>query len=224
MKNTHVIDELSAYIDGEAQCPERIARHLQQCADCARRHMELSKMSAHLKALPPTEPHPAFLTRVMAGVSETQQAPRRTWQLSWSAGSFAAAVLVLGACFYFFAISRTATPDMVARTEPLSAPKQLDENVLMAQIEERLALGNSTSLLEADDTLPYADGDATPEALAETTADDLVLLAGRQLYGEVADDADPEPTLDTTLATLDDSEAETFATLLDEYARKDVTS
>ncbi len=44
-KSLHVLDELSAYIDGESRDPEFIARHLQSCPECARRHVELLKLS-----------------------------------------------------------------------------------------------------------------------------------------------------------------------------------
>lgn len=78
MKNTaHVIGELSAYLDGEVRDPERIARHLQSCPDCARRHVELQELSRHLKALRGPEVHPAFVTRVMAHTTDVQ--PERSW-------------------------------------------------------------------------------------------------------------------------------------------------
>jgi hypothetical protein len=73
----HVLHELSEYLDGECRDPERIARHLQSCPDCARRHVELLKLSGHLRALRGPEAHPAFVTRVMAHALETT--PKRFW-------------------------------------------------------------------------------------------------------------------------------------------------
>lgn len=78
MKSTpHVVDELSAYLDGESREPERIARHLQSCPECARRHLQLLKLSGHLQALRGPEVHPAFVTRVMAHAAETPTS--RSW-------------------------------------------------------------------------------------------------------------------------------------------------
>jgi len=76
MKSTpHVVDELSAYLDGESRDPERIARHLQSCPECARYHAQLVRLSGHLQTLRGPEVHPAFATRVMAHAAEAP-APR----------------------------------------------------------------------------------------------------------------------------------------------------
>lgn len=93
MSNPHVLQELSAYLDGESREPERIARHLQSCPACARRHMELLKISARLQAMKAPEVHPAFLTRVMARTVEAP--PARSWIASL-APRFAAAACVIG--------------------------------------------------------------------------------------------------------------------------------
>ena len=77
MKRDHVLHKLSAYIDGEARDPERIAGHLQTCEVCARRHLELLRLSSDLHALPETETQEAFVTRVMAQVAETETLARR---------------------------------------------------------------------------------------------------------------------------------------------------
>ncbi|MBI5094375.1 MAG: hypothetical protein HZB26_18305 [Candidatus Hydrogenedentes bacterium] len=220
MKTKHVLDQLSAYIDGQADRPDLIARHLQQCAECARRHMELSKLSAHIKALPPTETHPAFLTRVMANVVETKPVPRRRW-LSWPA-SVAAAFLVsvvVGASYFAAAPHRSATPE-IANTAVPGAPKQIDENALMRQIEERLALGGSTPLLESDDFAADSESDAHLVALLETTADDIERLARVERINDAGEDVEAAPMFEVTLDSLDDSDAAAFKELLSEYARK----
>lgn len=74
-EDRHVINELSAYIDGEASDPARIARHLQGCPECARRHIELLKLSAHLRRMPLPDVRPEFATRVMARIAEQEGAP-----------------------------------------------------------------------------------------------------------------------------------------------------
>jgi hypothetical protein len=77
MKASHVLDELSEYIDGVSPHPDRIARHLQSCPECARRHLELLKLSSHLRALPAPEMDGAFVARVMARVED--QPARLPW-------------------------------------------------------------------------------------------------------------------------------------------------
>ena len=223
MKTNHVLDQLSAYIDGEADHPELVARHLQQCAECARRHMELSKLSAHIKALPPTEPHPAFLTRVMANVAETEQASKRSWRPWWSLATVAMGVLLVCGATYFSTGTNRVAPASMASANPSAAPQAVDENALMQQIEERLALGSSTPLLEGDDGTPYVEAEGAPETLADV-ANNIDQLASHRWDGTVSDDGEAEPVLDTALDTLSDTEAQTFANLLDEYARKDLSS
>ncbi len=92
-KSPHVVDELSAYIDGESRNPEFIARHLQSCPDCARRHVELLKLSGHLKALSAPEVHPAFVTRVVAHTVDIPRA--RVWFPLLSPRRVAALCIVL---------------------------------------------------------------------------------------------------------------------------------
>ncbi|MBL7644869.1 MAG: hypothetical protein JNK74_01645 [Candidatus Hydrogenedentes bacterium] len=92
-KSPHVVDELSAYIDGESRDPEYIARHLQSCPECARHHLQLLKLSGHLKALEAPETHPAFVTRVMAHTAEVPRA--RVWFPAF-APRWAAALCLIG--------------------------------------------------------------------------------------------------------------------------------
>ena len=94
MNLTHVRDELSAYIDGEARNPERIARHLQSCPDCARYHLELLKISTHLRALHAPDVAPAFTTRVAARAAGLPRRRFFEWRLAPRfAGAVCAAVL-----------------------------------------------------------------------------------------------------------------------------------
>lgn len=79
----HVQHELSAYIDGEARCPNRIAAHLDRCDVCRREYDALVKLSASLKTLPYPDVRPEFVTRVVAHVREAEVAPMRYAQ-SWA--------------------------------------------------------------------------------------------------------------------------------------------
>lgn len=92
-KSPHVVEELSAYMDGESRDPEYIARHLQSCPECARHHVQLLKLSGHLQALRGPDVHPAFVTRVVAHTADIPRA--RVWFPQFST-RWAAAFLVLG--------------------------------------------------------------------------------------------------------------------------------
>jgi anti-sigma factor RsiW len=70
MNEKHVLDTLSAYIDGEAAHPDRIARHLQHCESCARRHMQLLKLGSNLCALPGPEIPADFAARVLERIEK----------------------------------------------------------------------------------------------------------------------------------------------------------
>ena len=88
MSDKHVLHELSAYIDGETPGAARIERHLQHCADCAKRHMQLLKMSAHLNTLRRGESQPEFIADVLTRVIEEKQKTRP--QYAWPALAAAA--------------------------------------------------------------------------------------------------------------------------------------
>ena len=64
MNNRHVLDDLSAYLDGECTEPARVVRHLQTCAPCAKRYQELRVLSGQVRALKPPAVSPEFAARV----------------------------------------------------------------------------------------------------------------------------------------------------------------
>lgn len=92
-RSPHVIEELSAYIDGESRDADSIARHLQSCPDCARHHVQLLKLSGHLKALAGPDVHPAFVTRVVA---RTREVPRSRLWFPRLAPRWTAALVIFG--------------------------------------------------------------------------------------------------------------------------------
>ena len=88
----HVHNELSAFLDGEARYPERIAAHLAECETCARAYRDLAALSETLRALPEPEIRPEFATRVMAHVREAVPGRARGAQ-SWLPFGLALAVI-----------------------------------------------------------------------------------------------------------------------------------
>lgn len=145
MSDKHVLEELSAYIDGEARHPERIARHLQQCEACARRHIELLRLAQHLRALSPPEPRPEFVTRVMARVRAQEAAPQG-WRWAWTvpAAAFSTALLLVFS-LYVYSLAPQPPPQVA---QGGSAPQSLDESRIIAQVETLLQGGQDISILE----------------------------------------------------------------------------
>lgn len=90
--------ELSAYVDGEAKRPERIARHLQQCPACAKAHVALQKLSANVQSVTPPAAIHGFAERVIREIrahdAKRRPASQPRWQ-RWGMPLAAAAALVV---------------------------------------------------------------------------------------------------------------------------------
>lgn len=173
----HALDELSAYIDGCARAPERIARHLAQCPDCARRHVELLKLGAHLRALPDPAPVPDFADRVFARINAAQTAvPRADRARNWRAAAVAAAAAFALAAGAWWSAQGPSPESLVAESrarfgaEPQirEALAAFDAQTLDRMIYDENLLGlfweaPSLSPDETDWVLAHAFGDALPE-------------------------------------------------------------
>ena len=70
MKKRISIEELSAYLDGEANHPDKVSRQLQESEDAARIYGALSKVSAHVRSLPKASVRPGFSARVLSSMRE----------------------------------------------------------------------------------------------------------------------------------------------------------
>jgi hypothetical protein len=99
MKKHLTVEDISAFLDGEHDREAEVRKHLQQCADCAREHVALQKLSAHVQALPECEVTLGFSTRVLRAIEDSQPMPR-TWRrhfwLPIGAGMAAAMVAMVG--------------------------------------------------------------------------------------------------------------------------------
>lgn len=141
-QDRHVIPELSAYLDGEARAPGRIAEHLAQCPACARRLEEMLRVRDALRALPAPAPRPGFDARVLAAV-QSAPAPRR-WPVLLAPAAALAAVAVVAALLFMQAPApvpgRTAvtvdTPD-----EPVRVDLRWQDDI--AVVEELAALADA---------------------------------------------------------------------------------
>jgi hypothetical protein len=168
----HVLHELSEYVDGECRDPDRVARHLQSCPDCARRHVELLKLSSHLQALHGPEVHPAFLTRVMAHVDETR--PARCWLPQVNRG-LAALLCVVG----LFAVGTWRwMPSSTTTPPPESARVNLawqDDAQVVEALGHLMDMGAPTDLFgDLEETAEIEETPVTLEYILEALADESV--------------------------------------------------
>jgi hypothetical protein len=214
MSERHVLDELSAYIDGEARHPERIARHLRHCAGCARRHMELLKLSAHVAALPAPPDNPDLIGKVLAEIGRHQAAHEaRPRLLAFPVRRLiplaAAAALALAAGLGWLALRPESVPE---NTRLAENPELADEAVVVRLV----------GLIESGDDLAYFDdAQAGPAieapAVVEPLPVDGLLLALAALAAD-----DPEPAFFAgdvydDLESLEEAEAAAFGELLTNY-------
>jgi hypothetical protein len=185
MSTEHVTDQLSAFLDGEADDPEAVAAHLRRCAACHNRYLELRAMSLTLHALPAPDVTPAFATRVMAQVHE--QAPPRRWPVpvaAW-AGAMAVVVLVVVVAGYVFkAPTPQATPTMTLAQM---------EKQLWAELERRAETEEIEAALGTNDTGYLSNDDLLATLGAEPWFDELV----EEVYA-TAESADLLRSFDTT--------------------------
>lgn len=209
MAGGHIsLKELSAYADGEARRPDHIARHLQQCAECARRHMELAKLSANVQALTPPQVSPALLTRVLAHARDiephsTRRAPRVARVL---AGALAVVALAVG--WFAFRPSMESAPSSSVAT---IFPHDFDFEAATREIEWHIAHGDEPNLAEM--YVLWSD----PEA-AEDDDDHVVqaVLSDRVLR-PMADALDSNQDIMALAESLNPSEAATLRILLSQY-------
>ena len=208
MKYTpHVLHELSEYLDGECRDPERIARHLQSCPDCARRHVELLKLSSHVQALRGPETHPGFVTRVMAHAAETT--PARIWFPRLSP-RLAAVLCVAG-------LAAAGTWRWTPGSTPSTTPQPVSPRVNVAwqddaQVVEALGrlmdVGAPTDLFgDLEDAAEFDETPVALDAILESLADESV--------EDGFDDPFGQDELSGLMDSLDEEDVQVLRGLLD---------
>ncbi len=214
MKGDHVLDELSAYLDGEARDPERITRHLQQCPACARRHIELSKVSSHVKALSPPEVNPAFATRVLAAIARTRPVPR-IGLVRWSVVSSAAvAIVLLLTAIAVLHHRQPVEPLRIGTVDNAISGYPDSEGAILVKLERHIAAGREIALLEMAAAMKPVDDLEVPTSVM------LDMLADASWFPKLAGQLEAEEDLGTLIQSLDDAETEVLKQLLDEYAKE----
>ncbi len=207
MKKKEVGEELSAYLDNEANDPEAVARLLQRDAGAATRHMAMAKLSAHMRAMEAPEVDPAFTTRVVAQVREAQEARSARWRRMRAPMFAAAAAGLLVAMAGLYALT-TREQEL-----PTNQWAQVDPDAVMEVLEEKLA--EDPEALEpswAFEAASYPETGAPADPWVDA-------LAGEDWFVAFADAYDSNEDLGTLLFSLDESETEVFRELLVSYAQ-----
>lgn len=198
MNDRHVMDELSAFIDGDVRDPERIARHLQTCEICAHRHLQLMKLSAHLRAVPQPEVPPEFLTRVMAHVTEIGPVrPRARFAPLWPRLTLAlgALAILLSAGHLWFSPTAVNTPPSLA------ASNSEDQAPLLTDLPD-----------------PSPMEEPGEDLLQDVTYDELMAVLAENAPEWTEDAAlDSGQNLEDELDTLDPQDEALFQEVLSEY-------
>lgn len=219
MNDKRLMEELSAYLDGEADDPEALARMIQRDEAVARRYMELAKLSSHLKAaLREPDVPPAFATRVLARVRETERlaAPALRWAWLRMAPALAAGIVLCLAGLYWLRPSG----DMVSNDGQLAEVLELrraDPDALMGELERAIAQQDRFEMAAVDFfSLTDMDDDVPVEYPAERGP--MIAANGNAMaYDETTD-------LSLLLDSLSDSEAQAFRELLFDYAEEGLTT
>lgn len=206
MNTPHVLDELSAYIDGQCSDPDRIARHLQACPACARRHLELLKITAHVQALQAPPVKPDFATRVWAGIAEEPAANIYPWRTALRLAC-AASFLVLASAglWHWTTNGEPASPGAVASPQPRLNLSWQDDEQIVEEFSRLLDAGADLDL--------FGDPEDSAGSLAMGTA--ALEPALTVLVGPPAAGADDEP-LDDGLGELLDALGDTDPPLLEQ--------
>jgi hypothetical protein len=208
------LEELSAYLDGEARDPAAVERQLREDPEAAQHYRALTTLSTHLRRLPPPNVHPAFAARVIAAVSSRRP-------LAANQSRTVRLVMALGAPLVALALI-AVTASVLRRTAPSSTTDLPVAEVLHPQAEdpEEVYDGLLDQLLYTDFEEALQWFDESPEAVA--AEEDLVeILPSEEWLNSALAALDAESDLDDVVESLDPEEKEILETLLNEYAQKE---
>jgi hypothetical protein len=209
MKTHTTLENLSAYIDGEAKNADQVRAHLQQCAECAQRHLALAKISTDIQALPAPELRAGFAERVVATLEDGEAYRQRPWWQTVGAPVAMAATLLLAAGL--FAAQRGMESTILIGEElPLvigSAPETVPQD----------SSSDSTDTWNNSDWIMASAQEAEQE---DTETEDLLLvLAGVPWFESSETYFDNGRDMDVALAAIYSDQPEAVLEALTSYAR-----
>ncbi|HOZ45478.1 MAG TPA: hypothetical protein PLO37_11395 [Candidatus Hydrogenedentes bacterium] len=210
MKDSHVVGELSAYIDGESRDPERIARHIEACPECRARLDAMQGLSECIRDLPAPEVHPAFATRVLASIEAEPARQRSAWRTRLvPAASLAILALVVAVAALRY--GREATQEPSGNMAAASALPLLDDSVLITELERRA---------DAGEILPELDESGWYETGSEDE-DWMAVLAEAEWFDVLALAVESNEDLEAALGSLDAAAAQALKELLSDYVQRE---
>ena len=221
MSDIHVIDELSAYIDGEAKHPDQIARHLQSCQQCASHHIQLQKLSTHLQMLSPPQDQQEFLASVMTEIRR-QKEPTKT-QLSKPIAWKPLFLPIATAALLLLCVGLALTiqePRQTVQITTVVLPADIDladETAIIAEMERLIAAGLDLSLLEGE--IVFAE-DVTEDVSIDnvmTILQDDLLFEERTINAESDEVFYARENVYEMMNTLSSDEVDTLGELLLAY-------
>jgi len=206
MKDKRLLENLSAYLDGEADDPEQVERLLREDQDAACYYLELTRISQSLRALEPPAADPHFAARVVGRLRAGEGRSAGDGKFWW--GMCAAAVT---ACL-LLAVAWLAMPRL-----PGAAPQAVaqDEDVLLELVELRLAREP-----EAQDMLEAYASEDTLVMTADIGGDSwLDVLASQSWFDALAESFEEGQDFDVLLDSLSEEETSALKEALIDCAR-----
>lgn len=188
MSDHIAIEELSAYLDGEALDGVAVESHMHTCDACRQQMVSLQALGKSLQELSGPEVHPAFATRVRASIEAEEKSAlpsgMRRWVMSMS--GLAAAALITVAVVSQDSTSpttpSTSTGATYAGLDQIDDILKQDEADLASQLESSLSREWVASAIVSaayqvaepetegheSDILAAALSETEPEALLDT--------------------------------------------------------
>ncbi len=162
------LEELSAYLDGEASDARGVEELVRREPALARRSEDYTRLGALLRSLPEPDVHPAFVTRVVAHAVEAGPAPAwRWWQVLVPA--FSCVVIALVALSVWQA-QPTTNPQLASQ-----APSQ-PENITLRKdwTDEESVVGAMETLIDQGVVLEVYAGEDGVEVASEVETETTV--------------------------------------------------
>lgn len=217
MKSHISIEELSAFLDGEASDVSSLEAHLESCDHCRDRVAALKHDVSLLQSIPEPEVHPAFVARVIATIKEQESTRGRFSIPRWVYGLIPAGV----AAALILVVVMDDAPDTRQNTAEISAEDrvaailQQDEEELFDQLTMRFAEDASEG--------SFASGAydvSTPQpAVPDETMLSLALSDSKNLMVVNHEWSDTKD-LRTTISQLTADESDLFKQMLKAHAQE----
>ncbi|MDZ4859209.1 MAG: hypothetical protein SGI88_09490 [Candidatus Hydrogenedentes bacterium] len=212
-------DELSAFLDGEAENTDAIKDLIARDAGAAKLYAEMSVASAQLKSLAAPDVHPAFTTRVMAQVRD-ERAPKLDRSRRWTFARLSMAAAA-GLCIAYIASEMFYAPQALPTTKAPYDGQVAQVLELRNQPDHALLTGLDGAMPEAAITgewleSGYALTELAPDDALDQKYADVVSTFAALTSDDVAFDDDGD--VYAAMEQLTDDQRRALQSLLAEYS------